>query len=381
TLTHPAELSKQLFQKGYEVNKMFSYRPGKEKEFLNDVYKMTGQLTELCLDLMKTEAWDFFMVVFRDTDELSHYFWKFMDAKHPLHVPGQTEYQDAILSYYQFVDSEMAKLLDRVGDDVTVVVLSDHGEGPLYRDVLLNEWLKQKGYLEVKLSGDTQKRGRQYLAKIGITRANISVALRKLKLSKVETWIKDKLGDRINILPKNSRAEFPEAIDWSKTQAFSFGYHGQIYINRNLLPKDENGEPLKSAYEALVKKIIQDLYQLRDPADGKPVVDHAFQKDEIYAGPYTNWAPDITVVMRNFSYITRLGYEFSSKSGEIFAPPSTFESGSHRQEGLLIISGSEAENHQGYFEEANLADVMPTILYLLGCPVPQKLDGKTLKNW
>lgn len=381
TFTYPGHLSKQLRQKGYAVNKLLAYKPGREKAFLKEVYDQTQKMTELCLELIHKEPWDFFMVVYRDTDELSHYYWRFMDSSHPWYDPDQKEFKDAILDYYKYLDKGIGELVSEAGDGVTVIIVSDHGGGPLYRDVLLNEWLKQKRYLKLKMPEGSGEVSKRILSRLGITRSNISIILRRLKLSRLETWIKDLFGDRIDLLPKTTRAEFPAAIDWSKSSAYSFGYHGQIYINKKFIQENSGGRPESEVMDELMDKITQELYGMVDPTDHKKIVDRVYRKEEIYSGPYLNDAADLTIVMRNFSYITRLGYEFGSQPGEIFTSPSTFESGSHRMEGMIIVSGADAVKHEGYFEEANLIDVMPTVLYLLGCSIPKNVDGKILKNW
>jgi arylsulfatase A-like enzyme len=84
--------------------------------------------------------------------------------------------------------------------------------------------------------------------------------------------------------------------------------------------------------------------------------------------------------MRGLSYITRQGYEFQSSPGKdpgrIFAKPGTHESGSHRQDGLLIAAGARV-HHLGRIQaRISLVDLAPTILALLDCPVPEEMDGK-----
>jgi predicted AlkP superfamily phosphohydrolase/phosphomutase len=372
--TLPVELSEDLTRRGYVVNKQVSYQPGKETEFLTEVYETTDKLASMSIDLMNSNAWGFFMVVFRDTDELGHFFWRYMDAKHPAY-PGEGPFSDAILAYYQKVDTYIGKLVEQAGEDTTVLIMSDHGHGPLYRDVLLNEWLKQKGYLVTKQKAE--KRG--FFSRLGITRSNISKTLRGLGLGIVETWIKDILGDRINVLPRTSRVEFPNAVDWSKTRAYSFGYHGQIYIN--LQGREPEGIVAPQDYESVLAMITADLYAMVDPHDNGRVVDKVLRKDSIFSGPHVDIAPDLTVVMRDFSYITRQGYEFGDQPGEIFLPPNTHESGSHRMEGMLIISGKKAARKEERMEASDLVDLMPTILHLAGCPVPDNVDGKVLEHW
>lgn len=321
------------------------------------------------------------MLVYRDTDELSHYFWRHMDPNHPAHDPlTDPQYRDAILDYYQNVDTAIGKLVKAAGPGTTTLILSDHGMGPLFKDVLLNEWLRQNGYLTT-LSPKAQLQGTsRFLAGLGLTRANISAILHRAGLGSLESRIKDFLGDRIELLPRTQRADFPDAIDWKRTRAYSFGYHGQIYVNlagREPEGIVESGEE----YDQLCQQIKMGLQKLVDPADDKPVVDNIYSRDEIFHGPCSEYAPDLTVVMRDLSYITRKGYEFGDQTGQVFTEPKTGESGSHRYWGMLIMAGDQVVISDKPPSDAGLIDLAPTILHHLGSPVHAEMDGRVLEDW
>ena len=84
--------------------------------------------------------------------------------------------------------------------------------------------------------------------------------------------------------------------------------------------------------------------------------------------------------MRDLAYITRLGYELSNKPNSIFGKSPVRETGGHRYEGILITAGVGIASH----DETNpiwLGDIAPTILHILGCPVPVWMDGQVLTSW
>jgi hypothetical protein len=68
-------------------------------------------------------------VVFYGSDALSHAYWKYHEpAGHPDVSPDDVQrYGDTIRDYYRRFDRFLARLLDTVGPDTTIVVLSDHG--------------------------------------------------------------------------------------------------------------------------------------------------------------------------------------------------------------------------------------------------------------
>ena len=73
------------------------------------------------------------------------------------------------------------------------------------------------------------------------------------------------------------------------------------------------------------------------------------------------------------SYITHLRRELASTS--IFGPVTTNESGTHRPNGLAIVSGDGISSGVHNLE-ANVVDVTPTILSVMGIPRPSDLDGR-----
>ena len=379
--TFPAELGADLLAQGYRVNKRQVFRPGNEEPYLAEVHQMAEGLKKSALRLMRERPWDLFIVVFFDTDQLAHYFWHHMDVSHPAHTPtGAERYANAILNYYQRLDGYIGELTEAAGPDTSVIILSDHGSGPLYKDVLLNEWLKQNGYLVTTPVSRRAGGVRARLKWAGLTRGNVSAMLRRARLGRVEGWIKDALGDRIEVLPRSSRADFPEGIDWTRTRAYSFGYQGQVYINLKGREPQGTVEPGQE-YEYLCAELRDKLLALRDPDDGRPVTDRVYLRDDIFSGPCTLYAPDLLLVMRELSYITRAGYEFGAHQEPYITTPHTFETGSHRLHGLCIMSGPGIRSQGTQLAGARLIDIAPTILHLLKCPVSANMDGAVLHGW
>lgn len=377
--TYPPDLGPRLLQQGYRVNRrVYEHGPGQEETYLQETYEISERLSGTALDLLARETWDFFMVVYRGTDEMAHAFWHHLDDSHPAHNPEHSApYRHAILEYYQQVDQYVGQLLDVAGPDTTVFIMSDHGTGPLYKDVYLNEWLRQKGYLVPAQQGTS--RGRRLLARVGLTRDTVSRLLRGLGLGRLERGIKDVLGDRIEWLPRNRRGSLDDTVDWSRTRAYSLGYHGQIYIN--LQGREPGGIVPPAAYEALCDEIERSLRALVDPEDGKVVISAIYRGDQVFHGPQMEYAPDLVVIMRDLAYITRHGHEFSAEGGVIMRQSTTHETGSHRLNGLLIAAGPAIQPLPGEQPEKSILDLAPTILHVLGCKVPENVDGEILRSW
>lgn len=377
--SYPPEMSAELDQQGYRVNKKFFFQPDRQDEWLDDIHAITEIRGQTAVRLMQERPWDFFMVVFRNSDEICHFYWHHMDETHPHHDPAApARYKTAIRDLYQHIDQWVGRIVNTAGDDVNVVIMSDHGAGPLYQDVFLNEWLIQKGWLKLKEEPGGQKQWFSLVRRLGLTRENISNALTKANLHRLEVVIKNLLGDRIEVLPRDDRPEFLNAIDWSQTAAYSFGYYGQIFIN--LKDREPEGiiEP-GSEFETLRQEIAQELRELINPQDGLKVVDRVYFKEDLYEGSYLDEAPDLLAVMRGFTYMTRKGYEFADRRGVLFREPYTKETGSHRLEGIIIAGGPDIASSKK-LTVYDIQDLTPTLLYLQRCPIPHSMDGSIISE-
>jgi predicted AlkP superfamily phosphohydrolase/phosphomutase len=377
--TYPEALGPELERRGYRADLYLPFRPGvNEAAYLAAQREHTERQVAAVRWLLARETWDVALYVVRGTDEVAHHYWKHMDAGHPAHDPARDgPWRDALLDYYRLCDRLLGELIEMAGPETAVLVVSDHGTGPLYRDVYLNEWLRQAGYLATRAA---RPAGRRLLARAGLTRARVAGALRAVGLGRAARALKERLGERVAWLPRDRVAELEEAVDWGRSRAYSFGYHGQIYLN--VRGREPEGVVAPGAeYLALRAEIMEGLARLVDPADGRPVVSDLFTREELYTGPYVDEAPDIVVIMRDLAYITRHGYEFGAEAGAIFTPPHEGQSGSHRLDGLLIAAGPGLARHRAEQATLSLMDVMPTVLHIIGAAVPSGLDGKIALDW
>ncbi|MEZ4515886.1 MAG: hypothetical protein R3C44_03265 [Chloroflexota bacterium] len=160
-------------------------------------------------------------------------------------------------------------------------------------------------------------------------------------------------------------------------KAYSFGYYGQIFLN--LKGREPQGVVDPADYDALRDEIAAAMLTIVDPEDGLPVVDRVYRKEELYHGRYLETAPDLLAIMRDLTYITRMGYEFAGQRGELFRVPYTDETGSHRLEGIVIGAGPDIQQGQ-VLPEHIIYDLTPTLLHLQGSPVPDYMDGVIMSD-
>ena len=91
-----------------------------------------------------------------------------MDRDHPSYdQAGGTRYGDAILDLHRKVAKALGCIIETLGDDVTVMVMSDHGFGPLHGVVNFNNLLRACGLLRLKR--DPVARTKSWLFYRGLT--------------------------------------------------------------------------------------------------------------------------------------------------------------------------------------------------------------------
>ncbi|MCX6043749.1 MAG: alkaline phosphatase family protein [Chloroflexi bacterium] len=373
TITYPTELYQEIL---HAVGDYILYPdPGQAYSdsgvdaFLTRLYKTT-ELRIKTLDYLRSrEAWDFAMVVFNGTDTISHALWKYMDKTHPLHDPQQAEkYGSAIHDYYQHLDSQLARIVDTLPDDTTLVVMSDHGFGPFHKFIHVNNWLMREGFM--KLKPGALARIKHTLFRLGFSPMNVYDTLMRLGFGALKREVVRGQGQG---LLKTLFLSF-EDVDWSRTQAYSLGNVGQIRIN--LVGREPFGcVQLGLEYERVRTEIIERLKTLRDPKTGELVAETIYRREELYSGDYFEEAPDIVFLPRRLEYFGFGEYEFGSH--KIIEAMKRGISGTHRMNGIFLAYGA-AVRAGVEIQNAALVDLAPTILHLMGEEVPAHMDGRVL---
>jgi predicted AlkP superfamily phosphohydrolase/phosphomutase len=313
------------------------------------------------------------MVTFMSIDTVQHYFWHFMDPVHFLHDPGGARYRDAIKDVYRRLDDSIGRILARLPEDCTVLVVSDHGGGPVSdRVVYLNRYLATLGLLAYKKSGGLASR---------VTRRLYDVA-RGLLGSDQKKWLAHRLP-ALREKVENAATSFGD-IDFKATKAFCsevLAYPPSIFLN--MKGERPDGTVAESEREELLQLLIAKMAQLKDPRDGSAIIPRVYRREELFRGECAAQGPDLVLDWwsgAGFSASPSLVEEQDRPFLKIRerAPMRAPEwSGTHRLHGILIARGP-AFQPGAKPESARLVDLMPTILHLLGVPIPAGLDGRVL---
>ncbi len=138
---------------------------------------------------------------------------------------------------------------------------------------------------------------------------------------------------------------------------------GRIYLHLRGRYPNGSVEPGAEA-EQLRAALERDLLEMRDPASGERVVERILRKEDIYSGERLAEAPDLVLLPRD-------GFHLKGEVNRDRVAAASALVGMHTfGDALLYISGREISK-----PNPTIVDVMPTILDIMGVPVPSGVDG------
>lgn len=160
-------------------------------------------------------------------------------------------------------------------------------------------------------------------------------------------------------------------IDWGRTKAYYITTGSCWGIRINLVGRELKGIVPREEYDAVRNRIIEELnLAVDEEEEGRRVMEGVYRREDIYQGPHVENAPDVILIPHCEYYLKEQIRDNIFK--EIKGGGSN-----HRSEGILILRGPGIKKGRK-IEGAHILDVAPTILYLLGLPIPKGFDGKVL---
>jgi predicted AlkP superfamily phosphohydrolase/phosphomutase len=384
---HPPELRSELVKHLGEIQLDLRFLGAmttdeRRSQVLAEMEQMDQQWTKAALYLLENHPQDVMMFVFMSIDTVQHYFWQHMDKDHFIHEPKLApKFGDAIRRVYERLDAAAGQIIDRLPSDTAIFVVSDHGGGPVVdRTIYLNRYLAQLGLLHYKEKATS---GISTLGK-KILRGGFSM-LRSTLTSRQKSRLA-LLFPKIVQRTEMAYSAFT-SIDWSRTKAYCsevLASPPSIWINlKGVKPQ---GIVELADYEALVSHIIAKLAELKDPRNGKPVINRVFRRDEIFHGPFANEGADLVLDWwsENSLFSTQPSFpENTDKPALIIRehkPSETSEwGGTHRLHGILVAR-APALKMGVEIKNSHLIDLAPTMLHLLGVSVPEDMDGSVLTD-
>jgi predicted AlkP superfamily phosphohydrolase/phosphomutase len=209
-----------------------------KKVFMKNLFECFETRKKAISHFFTEESWDLFFACVTETDRLHHFFF---DASGDRENP----YYESFVRFYaeldQFIKFLYEKFVEKYSDQGFFMLLSDHGFAPVRKEVYVNRFLEEKGYLVIRNEG-----------------------------------------------------QFYDKIDY-KTKAFDLDpcriyIHGEDDYPRGKVKKEERASLLEE-----IKRILRSL----KGENGDEVIDKIYEKEEIYHGPHTRMAPDLVCLPKD----------------------------------------------------------------------------------
>lgn len=141
--TYPESAYEYLRGIGYKMDVDTQKAQESSSALAEDIEQTFNVRKNAILHFLDNEEWDLFIGVVTETDRLHHYLWVALeDEKHPQH--------NFFFDFYKKLDAFIGEMYNRVGDDIPFIMLSDHGFTTIKKEIYLNSWLREKGYLKFK---------------------------------------------------------------------------------------------------------------------------------------------------------------------------------------------------------------------------------------
>ena len=323
--TYPSEFKHEIAKViGDYILDVREFRSDKKDAILREIFEMTRKRFQLARYLLAEKEWDYFMMVEIGVDRIQHAFWGSMDKTHRNYRAGNS-YENAILDYYRLVDAEIGELLKLVDENTTVFVVSDHGAQKMEGSICINEWLIREGYLVLN------------------EKPAVPTPFAKLK------------------------------IDWSKTKAWGDGgYYSRIFLNvRGREPQGIVDGGIE--YEKLRAELTAKIEAIPDP-DGNSIGTRVLRPEDLYK--FRNGvAPDLMVYFGNLAW--RSAGTVGRSSIYTFENDTGPDDANHGQHGMFIVRPVRPNSGQKV-HGLEIQDIAPTILQILGIPIPEDMEGKVI---
>lgn len=289
---------------------------------LEELYAMTDIHFTAVRYLMQKD-WDLMVFVEIGTDRVQHAFWKYFDRHHPRYRQG-SRYENTIRDYYRYIDRRIGELLDFIDDDTVVLVVSDHGAKAMQGAFCINQWLVEEGYLVLK---------------------------------QIPHGVTDLDGLE---------------VDWSRTRAWGWGgYYARIFFN--VRDREPCGIIDPRHYEEERAVLMEKLKNIRDPS-GRLMATRVYRPEELYRECRGN-PPDLMVYLDDLNWRSAgtLGH-----GGLYLAENDTGpDDAVHDCQGVFIL-WDPRHKYGRRVTGAEIRDIAPTVLEVMGLPRPPGMGGRSL---
>ncbi|MGD9873266.1 MAG: alkaline phosphatase family protein [Kiritimatiellia bacterium] len=274
--------------------------------FVQQVYSIHEERRAMLFESLKRTKKGIVACVFDASDRIQHMFTR---------ASGDG---DAVVdSMYGKMDRLVGEVSSKMCEGDLLMVMSDHGFTSFRQGFNLNAWLLREGFL--------------------------------------------------HLLPDSKEDKYLQAVDWSRTRAYSFGLSG-IYFNKQ--GRESRGIVADAEVGALKDEIAARLKK-------EPAVLRVYDSSAVYHGPYVNNGPDLIVGFRE-------GWRASWESAvgtvqtKVVTENTKVWQGDHCVDQSLVPGVFFCNRPLEGESNPAITDIAPTVLKTMGIPVPSYMDGKPI---
>jgi predicted AlkP superfamily phosphohydrolase/phosphomutase len=306
---YPASYTPTLKSLGYVVD-ADPWKARESKDLaLQEVNRALDARIRTLFHLLEREEWDYLHLHVMETDRLHHFLWQQMEEDHPIYAP-------AFYDFYRRIDDMLGQLAAKLDDNTTLMWMADHGFCTIKKEVYVNRWLMDHGWLKLRNVPPDRKQG----------------------LNEID----------------------PSSVAYSLDP-------GRVVIRVRGWEKEGCVAP-GAEYEALRDEIAAAAMELCDPDSGEPIFQATFKREELYHGPYLEQAADLILAP----------YDGYDPKGPLYKETLTYKGdelvGMHTFDDATLYVGGHTIPQTRF----SVLNVMPTILDLMKVPHPPGLDGASL---
>ncbi len=335
-----------------EIALMDSQNPHHARGDLADFTRRWVELTEhqgeMIAWLWENQPVDLLFAVFSGTDSINH----------------RTRDFGYIRQVYQAADRALGRILEAIGDQTLLCLVSDHGSTPARRYLALYRALYDAGWLRFR-PRLASRFWRRLPARLGSLGRNVWGRMPAV-LQQLCSWPLLQADSRLQVAYDN--------MDWDQTRVFARSGMGALYVNaagrypRGTVPADH--------YADLLGEIRDYFLGLRDQA-GSAIFGRVWLREELYpdARPDDD-PPDLFLEPAQWSDHMITGYPTDPLVRPI---PDSAEYGAHALRGIAVFCGPNirpGKRSRG----ADLTDIVPTLLAAWDLPIPAESDGQVLED-
>ncbi len=348
--TTPPELAAELDDYEIDLTPREKDFTSTDDAFLNRAEIVLDKRGRAVQRLFEREEWDLFVAVFTETDRIQHRYWQYLDpALAWSHGHEHEDVRQRVLSLYERLDGHIGRLLDAAGDRYRVVLVSDHGFGSAaFRRINMP-------VLAGAIGLGSKPPASSRLAKLGLTKKRFYKYAGFLvpdgRLRNAERMARDRAL-------RDVKGKLVKLHD----------YIGGVWIHaasRGGPVPDEDVPKFRDS-------IIDRLRSLINQGTGTPIVAGAMPRELVFSGERVASAPDVIFFLDD-----RYGLDPTPREEALiykWDPPNT---GTHRSDGIFLVAGDGIAKSDPA-TPLRIEDCAPTILHLLGLPVPAAMDGRVM---